>query len=75
MKVASPQTKVRLNLDLTAKVKGQLEELQKRSEASSLVEVIRRALALYDLVLEVTENDGAVFVQHSDGTKERLCLL
>jgi hypothetical protein len=42
----------RLNLDVSPKVIERLENLKKIGDSSSIVEVIRRALALYEFVLE-----------------------
>ena len=49
--------------------------LQSRTNASSLSEVIRRALALYDLLVEHYEEKGEVVLKHHDGTTEKLRLL
>jgi hypothetical protein len=66
--------KFRLNLDLSPRVKEQLHDLQQRSDASSLVEVIRRALAVYDLVLDHEGARGKLILEYADGTRERLVL-
>ncbi len=68
-------SKVRLNLELTTAVKEQLEGLQRTSNATSLTEVIRRALALYDLVTEHTSQGGDIILRNRDKTEERLRLL
>jgi hypothetical protein len=69
------EEKIRLNLELLPQVKEQLDELQTRTNASSLSEVIRRALALYDLLIEHYEEKGEVVLKHHDGTTEKLRLL
>jgi hypothetical protein len=67
--------KIRLNLDLSPKVKDQLMDLQQRSDASSLVEVIRKAVAVYDLFLEHEEKGGCTVLENKDGTRERIHLI
>ena len=74
--VENPQKiKVRLNLDLTQKVKGQMESIQQRTDAASFVEVIRRAVAVYDMLLEHEESGGRVFLVNPDQSKELLRLV
>ena len=55
--------KVRLNLDLPPKVKVRLEELRAMTDADSMSEVVRRALALYDLVVA---SGGKVVIKDGD---------
>lgn len=51
-------------------VRQRLESLVERTDAESLAEVIRRALAVYDLLHGEIERGGKVFVRHADGTEE-----
>ena len=67
--------RVRLNLDLSPNVKSQLEDLQDRTDASSFVEVIRRALSVYDLVVTQEEESGKIVFENPDGTTERIRIL
>jgi hypothetical protein len=69
------KSKVRLNLDLSPKVKDQLSELQTRTDAASLVEVIRRALAVYDMLLDHEATNGKIILENADGTRERVRLI
>jgi hypothetical protein len=73
--INTTEAKFRLNLALPPKIKERLESLQERSESSSVTEVIRRALALFDLVTEHGNNGGEVILKHEDGTEEKLVLL
>ena len=78
LKKAAPaptEARVRLNLDLDPKVKAQLEALRIRSGASSISEVIRRSIALYDLVIQHQSEGGTLVFKHSDETEESLRLL
>jgi len=56
-------------------VKSQLDELRARTDAPSITEVIRRSIALYDLVTEHCAEGGAIVFRHVDGTEETLKLL
>jgi len=67
--------RVRLNLDLSPKVKALLNDLQQRSDATSQVEVIRRALAVYDMFLEHEESGGKTILENSDGSREIVRLI
>ena len=71
----TPPEKVRLNLELSRPVHEQMQALQKRSDASSLTEVIRRALALYDVVTEHLSGGGQVVLRREDGEEEKLRIL
>jgi hypothetical protein len=62
-------------LDVAPTVRQQLEELEIRTEAGSLTEVVRRALALYDLVVEHQEGAGKLIFRHADGSEETLRVL
>lgn len=67
--------KVRLNLEVPKHVRTQLDDIVARSTCSNLTEVVRRALALYDLVLEHTGQGGDVVFRHEDGKEEILRIL
>ncbi|HEY3898252.1 MAG TPA: hypothetical protein VGM54_06550 [Chthoniobacter sp.] len=67
--------RVRLSLDVTPKVREQLDLLEARTEAGSITEVIRRALALYDLVVEHQQEGGKLIFRHADGEEESLRML
>ena len=75
MAATQPSERSRLSLDVTPTVREQLKSLENRTEAGSLTEVIRRALSLYDLVVEHQEQGGKLIFAHSDGTKETLKVL
>ena len=75
MPVAADKTKSRLNLDVPNEVRSQLDDLVARSTCSTLTDVVRRSLALYDLVLEHTHEGGKVVFRHEDGSEEVLRIL
>ena len=72
---AAENKRTRLSLDIDAKAKGQLELVQKRTGSSSMTDVIRRAVTLFDLVTEHNEQGGVLIFRNKDGTEERVRLL
>lgn len=58
--------KSRLNLEMSQSVRRRLESLRVRTEADSLAEVVRRALAVYDEVY-----GKLLWVEDIGGTGER----
>lgn len=68
------QEKRKLTLELSLPVRERLTSLQQRSEADSLTEVIRRSLAIYDLLLAARENGDEIIIRSRDGEK-RLALV
>lgn len=52
-----------------------MQTIQERSNAASLTEVMRRALALYDLMTEHLTNGGNVVLVDRDGAQEKLRIL
>ena len=72
--MSSAPKKTRLNLEVP-KSRDQLDDLIARSGASSLTEVIRRALAIYDLVLEHSAEEGKIVLRHKDGREEVIRLI
>ena len=74
----SPNTelKIRLNLELPIQVRERLEEIRVLSEAESVTEVIRRALSIYDLLLNMTVKEhGKVVIRSVDGIERELLLV
>lgn len=67
--------RTRLSLDVTPAVRERLRSLEERTEAGSITEVIRRALSLYDLVIEHQDEGGKIVFEHSDGARENLRVL
>ena len=67
--------RTRLSLDVSPKVREQLDLLETRTEAGSITEVIRRALALYDLVTEHQSEGGKLVFRFPDAEDEILKVL
>ena len=60
---------------MTPEAKEQIDEVQRKSRASTVIEVFRKALALYDLILDQQAAKGNVVLENADGTREVLRLL
>jgi hypothetical protein len=69
------QKKARLNLEFSQAVKDNLTDLKKRSGCPTLNEVIRKSLALLDLVITHNEGGGTFVLRHKDGREETVKLL
>lgn len=67
--------RVRLNLEFPPQVYAQMQTVQQRSHAASLTEVVRRSLALYDLITEHFGEGGEIELVYADGNKEKLRIL
>jgi hypothetical protein len=46
-----------------------------KSEATSLAEVFRRALAIYELVIDFQKQGGKIVLESRDGERETLRIL
>lgn len=57
----------RLTLDLSEEVRTNLEALRETTQADSLVEVIRRALAVYDFVAKAKATGGKLILKDEEG--------
>jgi hypothetical protein len=75
MDSGTKQQKVRLNLELPQPVRENLARLQDETHSSSVAEVIRRALALFDLAVEHTKEGGDVVLRRKDGTEKTIHLV
>jgi hypothetical protein len=64
----------RLNLEIAETVRQRLESLQARSEADSMVEVIRRALAVYEVLWEAKDEGASVIVRTKGGEEKEVIL-
>ncbi len=50
-----------------------MERLRQQTEADSLTEVIRRALTLYDMV--VNDSNGRVVIRSKEGVEQEIVVL
>ena len=70
----NPAATSRLTLDLAEPVRKKLEQLKDRTQADSLVEVVRRALAVYAFVWD-EKVQGRALVTRGDGGDREVVLL
>ena len=67
--MAKTPAKQRLNLEVAASVRERLESLRRSTEAESLTEVIRRALAVYEFLVKHKKNGARLIVEQRNGTR------
>ena len=72
---ASTQTKTRLNLEITLAVRDRLERLREDTEADSLTEVIRRALAVYEMLWQNNAQGSQTILRQPDGSEREILLV
>lgn len=68
----SADDKNRVQFDFSKEGLAALDELQKKMDAGSRAEVVRRALSLLDYAVKCR---GQVYIHREDGTHERLHVL
>jgi hypothetical protein len=74
-RIAKGTGKVRLNLEMSETVRHKLEDLQRRTDAPSLSEVIRKALAVYDLVWSAVDEGRQIVIRDDDGAEQTVILV
>lgn len=65
----------RLNLEVSLSVRERLDQLRDLSDADSLTEVIRSALAVYEVVLQEVKRGGEVILCSPDGVQRKLVIV
>ncbi len=73
-RLPSNRPKTRLNLEVSRSVRDRLERLKDETEADSLTEVIRRALATYELLWDQHKQGGQAIVRR-DGIERELLIV
>lgn len=69
------EPRVRLNLDFPETVRDRLERLRQDSEADSLKEVVRKAIALYERAIQTSNKGGQIILREEDGSETHLMML
>jgi len=70
------ENRVRLHVDLPKIVKEHVEELRVLTNAESLGEVFRRAIAVYDLlVTETRDGKSVVVLRDRDGREREIVII
>lgn len=71
----APATRARLSLDLDVRAKDEIENLRRRTGSATITELIRRSVALYDVVEQHRAAGGSLIFRYPDGREERLLIL
>ena len=74
-KLAKPRKSNRLNVSVTDKGRNRMEKLQSQLEAESLSDVIRKGVALLQLVVDARMRNEKVFVRNENGDERELWVL
>lgn len=67
--------KIRLSLDITPAARDKLEELVRKSGATTMLEAVRKMFALYEMVIDLQKAGGKVVLESNAGGREVLRLL
>ncbi len=68
--VAAERGTVRVNLEVSPQVRDHIKDLRRKSDAASLAEVFKKALAVYDMVLDHVQSGGKVVLEDAKGGRE-----
>ena len=71
----SEKTRVPIHLEVSPTVRKRLERLVEVTEAESMTEVFRRALALYEVVLLEQRGGRRLLLEEKDGNTVELRIL
>lgn len=66
---------VRINLEVSPQVREQIKHLREQSSATTLAEVFRKSLALYEMVLDHTQDGGKLVLENENGDREVIRIL
>lgn len=74
-KKVAKQKKVRVTIDLSERAYDRLTSLKLRSDAATVAEVLRRALATYEVVLVARERGEELWVHRNGEAGERVVVV
>jgi hypothetical protein len=66
---------VRINLEVNPSVRDRLDRLREATEAESITEVIRRALAVYETLVDLSDGKGQIMLRPKGGDETPLILV
>lgn len=66
---------VRLNLEVNPSVRARLDRLKEMTEADSITEVVRRALIVYEKLVETDANSQEVIIRSPSGSEKAVVLI
>jgi hypothetical protein len=65
----------RINLEVSHELKQTLTEVKAKTGATTLVEVFKRAIALYALIHQESQDGSKIIINKKDGTTETIVIL
>ena len=65
---------VRMNLEMSPQVRKKLERISSTTD-ESLSQVVRRSLAIYDMLLTETEQGSEIIIRSDDGTEKHVVIV
>ena len=71
----TPVKRTRLSLDLDPAVMKGIEDVQARTKTKTITDLIRKAIALYDVVTAHLTGGGKLIFKHADGREEEIKIL
>lgn len=71
----STEPRVRLNLEMSERFRNRLERVRDKSEADSMTETIRRAVEVYESLLDARSNRVSIIFRTEDGAEKELVLI
>lgn len=74
-RIAKREPTSRLNLELTQTTRDRLENLRDATQADSLTEVIRSALAVYEFLHNNVRDGGKIYIRAKNGTEREVVIL
>lgn len=74
-RIAKKKESVRLNLEMSLQVRERLENLREQTDADSLTEVVRRALAVYEYLYDGIQDGGKIILRRENGKESEIALL
>ena len=64
-----------MNMTMPPELKDKLEVLRDKTNAESLSEVIRRSLAIYEVICAEQDKKSTVIFRSKDGTEKELMII
>jgi len=68
-------TKERINLFVSKQTRKKIDVIQKRIDAESLSDVVRKAISLLDIISEAEKKGEQIVTRAEDGTETRIRLV
>lgn len=68
-------TKERINLFVSKQTRKKIDVIQKRIDAESLSDVVRKAISLLDIISEAEKNGEQIVTRAEDGSETRIRLV